>query len=140
MVNTASLAGLTSPGMLGPYNVTKHWGGDDVGDPVSRPRGRRLPGGRVGPLPRLRPDPDRRVRPNRPEWAPAAAVPRASNSRVSSATGGRGNQPADVAEKVLYAVRHNRFYIITHDDTPAMVETRLRDIIEGRNPSGAPIG
>jgi hypothetical protein len=51
-----------------------------------------------------------------------------------------GIDPADVAQKVLDAVRTNRFYILTHEDTPAMVETRLQDIIQGRNPTGAPIG
>jgi hypothetical protein len=51
-----------------------------------------------------------------------------------------GIDPIDVAEKILYAVRNNRFYIITHEDTHAMVETRMRDILEERNPSGAPIG
>ena len=35
--------------------------GDDVGDPLSRPRGHRISGRRVGPLSRLRPDPHRRI-------------------------------------------------------------------------------
>ena len=51
-----------------------------------------------------------------------------------------GIDPTIVAQKVLYAVRVNRFYILTHDDTRAMVETRLQDILKGRSPSDAPIG
>jgi hypothetical protein len=51
-----------------------------------------------------------------------------------------GIQAADVADQVLDAVQNNRFYILTHDDTQAMVEIRLRDILDDRNPSSAPIG
>ena len=51
-----------------------------------------------------------------------------------------GMPAADVAEKVLYAVRNNHFYILTHEETPAMVEIRMRDILEDRNPSSAPLG
>ncbi len=141
VVNTASLAGLTSPGMLGPYNVTKH-----AVVTMSETLYRDLDaiGSRVG-VSVLCPgfvrtgiaDSDR----NRPDWAPAAVAPPAEALQgvVRDLVAG-GIDPAGVAEKVLDAVRANRFYILTHDDTPAMVETRMRDILEGRNPSGAPIG
>jgi short-subunit dehydrogenase len=78
---------------------------------------------------------------NRPPWAPAEARPEgealqgAVRNLVAS-----GISPSQVAEQVLDAVRTNRFYIITHDDTFAMVETRLRDILGGLSPSAAPIG
>ena len=78
---------------------------------------------------------------NRPSWAPAADLPQAAEFQgVVRSLVAAGIEPTDVAEKVLSAVRNNRFYIITHDDTHAMVETRMRDILEERNPSGAPIG
>jgi short-subunit dehydrogenase len=78
---------------------------------------------------------------NRPDWAPAAERPEGVEFQgvVRHLVAG-GIDANDVAEKVLDAVRNNRFYILTHDDTPAMVETRMRDILDGRNPSSAPIG
>jgi NAD(P)-dependent dehydrogenase (short-subunit alcohol dehydrogenase family) len=140
VVNTASLAGLTSPGMLGPYNVTKHsvvtmsetlyrdlqFAGSTVGVSVLCP----------GFVQTRIADSDR----NRPDWAPAAAAPEGVEFQgvVRNLVAG-GIEPADVAQKVLYAVRNSRFYIITHDDSHAMVETRMRDILDDRNPSAAPI-
>jgi NAD(P)-dependent dehydrogenase (short-subunit alcohol dehydrogenase family) len=141
VVNTASLAGLTSPGMLGPYNVTKH---SVVTMSETLYRDLDMIGSRVG-VSVLCPgfvqtriaESDR----NRPDWAPAAALPQGVEFQgvVRHLVAG-GIEASDVAEKVLDAVRNNRFYILTHDDTPAMVEIRMRDIIEERNPSGAPIG
>jgi NAD(P)-dependent dehydrogenase (short-subunit alcohol dehydrogenase family) len=141
VVNTASLAGLTSPGMLGPYNATKH---AVVTMSETLYRDLQAIGSRVG-VSVLCPgfvqtriaESDR----NRPDWAPAAPVPQGVEFQgvVRNLISG-GIKPADVAEKVLYAVRNNRFYIVTHDETQAMVEIRMRDILEDRNPSSAPIG
>lgn len=141
VVNTASLAGLTSPGMLGPYNVTKH---SVVTLSETLYRDLEAIGSRVG-VSVLCPgfvqtriaESDR----NRPAWAPAAVLPQGVELQgVVRNLVAAGIDPTDVAEKILYAVRNNRFYIITHEDTHAMVETRMRDILEERNPSGAPIG
>ncbi|HVC70564.1 MAG TPA: SDR family NAD(P)-dependent oxidoreductase [Acidimicrobiales bacterium] len=141
VVNTASLAGLTSPAMLGPYNVTKHSVvtlsetlyrdlaafGSPVGVSVL------CPGFvRTGIA-----ESDR----NRPDWAPASTLPEGVEFQgVVRNLVASGIAPAEVADQVIDAVRHNRFYIITHPDTFAMVETRLRDILAERNPSDAPIG
>jgi NAD(P)-dependent dehydrogenase (short-subunit alcohol dehydrogenase family) len=141
VVNTASLAGLTSPGLMGPYNVTKHavvtlsetlyrdlgFLGSPVGVSVLCPGFVQT---RIAESER-----------NRPHWAPATPLPQAEGFHgVVSGLVAAGIKPAAVAEKVMDAVRHDRFYILTHDDTAAMVETRMRDIIDGRNPSNAPIG
>jgi NAD(P)-dependent dehydrogenase (short-subunit alcohol dehydrogenase family) len=141
VVNTASLAGLTSPGLLGPYNVTKHAvvtmsetlyrdlavAGSPVGVSVL------CPGFvRTGIA-----ESDR----NRPDWAPATTVPEGVEFQgVVRNLVASGIEPGDVAAQVIDAVRHDRFYVITHPDTFAMVETRLRDILAERNPSDAPIG
>lgn len=142
VVNTASLAGLTSPGLLAPYNVTKH---AVVTLSETLYRDLAMVGAAVG-VSVLCPGfvqtgiahSDR----NRPAWAPApppigdaAAFQEGMDAFVDS-----GMDPGRVAEMVLEAVRTDRFYIITHDDSPAMVETRLRDIIDGRSPSGTPLG
>jgi NAD(P)-dependent dehydrogenase (short-subunit alcohol dehydrogenase family) len=141
VVNTASLAGLTSPAFLGPYNVTKH---SVVTMSETLYRDLMITGTGVG-VSVLCPgfvrtgiaESDR----NRPDWAPAETQPEAElfhgvvRDLVAS-----GISASQVADQVLDAVRTNRFYIITHDDTFAMVETRLRDILGGGNPSNAPIG
>jgi NAD(P)-dependent dehydrogenase (short-subunit alcohol dehydrogenase family) len=141
VVNTASLAGLTSPGMLGPYNVTKH---SVVTMSETLYRDLAAVGSPVG-VSVLCPgfvrtgiaESDR----NRPAWAPAPDVPEGVEFQgVVRNLVASGIQPTDVAAQVIDAVRKNRFYIITHPDTFAMVETRLRDILAERNPSDAPIG
>jgi short-subunit dehydrogenase len=140
VVNTASLAGLTSPSMLGPYNVTKH---SVVTLSETLYRDLEAVGSKVG-VSVLCPgfvqtgiaESDR----NRPDWAPAVTAPQSVELQaVVRALVAAGLDPTDVAEKVIDAVRHDRFYIITHEDTHAMVETRMQDILDERNPSGAPI-
>jgi NAD(P)-dependent dehydrogenase (short-subunit alcohol dehydrogenase family) len=141
VVNTASLAGLTSPAFLGPYNVTKH---SVVTMSETLYRDLMISGPGVG-VSVLCPgfvrtgiaESDR----NRPDWAPAETRPEAELFQgVVRDLVASGISASQVADQVLDAVRTNRFYIITHDDTFAMVETRLRDILGGGNPSNAPIG
>ncbi|HXQ76438.1 MAG TPA: SDR family NAD(P)-dependent oxidoreductase [Acidimicrobiales bacterium] len=140
VVNTASLAGLTSPGMLGPYNVTKH---SVVTMSETLSRDLEAVGSRVGVSVLCPGFVQTRIAEserNRPDGAPVDLQPQGVEFQgVVRNLVATGIKPSEVAEKVLYAVRHNRFYIITHDDTHAMVETRMRDILEERNPSGAPI-
>ncbi len=141
VVNTASLAGLTSPGMLGPYNVTKH---SVVTMSETLYRDLDAVGSRVGVSVLCPGFVQTRIAEserNRPDWAPADLQAQGVEFHgVVRNLVAAGIRPSAVAEKVIYAVRHNRFYIITHDDTHAMVETRMHDILEERNPSGAPIG
>ena len=137
-VNTASLAGLISVPGIGPYNVSKHavvtlsetllgelqGAGSQVGVSVLCPGFVKT---RIFEPERHRPD----------GWeAPAEADPEAAKLReamleqvLASAL-----DPEDVAGRVLAAVREQRFYILTHDRTPGLVERRMRAIVEGRNP------
>ena len=137
VVNTASMAGLTSPGFMGPYNATKHAvttisetlyrdlraTGSSVGVSVLCPGFVRTG---IGESER-----------NRPHWAPGPEL---------DATGGAlqqllrdlvagGIEPSSVAERVIEAVRTDTFYILTHDDSRPMVAARLRAILDGRPPS-----
>jgi short-subunit dehydrogenase len=50
-----------------------------------------------------------------------------------------GLPPEQVAGAVVDAIRDERFYIITHEETNARVSTRLDDIIAGRNPTLQPL-
>jgi NAD(P)-dependent dehydrogenase (short-subunit alcohol dehydrogenase family) len=141
VVNTASLAGLTSPGLLGPYNVTKH-AVVTMSETLYRDlRAFASPVGVSVLCPGFVQTRIAESERNRPDWAPAAQRPEGAELQgvVSTLVAG-GIQATDVAEQVLEAVRHNRFYILTHDETQAMVEIRLRDILDDRNPSSAPIG
>ena len=136
VVNTASIAGLTSAGFLGPYNATKHavvaisetlvkdlqTMGSPVGVSVLCP----------GFVQTRIAESDR----NRPGWAPdreggdAAELRSAVQTMVDS-----GIAPTLVAERVLEAVRNDTFYILTHPELMAEIERRFEDIMQGRPPS-----
>jgi NAD(P)-dependent dehydrogenase (short-subunit alcohol dehydrogenase family) len=141
VVVTGSMAGLTSPPFLGPYNATKHAvvtmsetlvkdlavKGSPVGVSVLCPG---FVNTKIGESER-----------NRPSWAP----PKETDSFKQVSELGRqmlaaGMDPAQVAEAVFDAVRHNRFYILTHPDMAMpMVASRMHDILEGRTPQFAPM-
>jgi len=44
-----------------------------------------------------------------------------------------------VAAAVLEAIREERFYVITREETKAIVRVRMEDILEGRNPTPQPL-
>jgi short-subunit dehydrogenase len=46
-----------------------------------------------------------------------------------------GLPPAEVAGAVVDAIRADRFYILTHEDTRERVRSRMEDILEARNPT-----
>lgn len=50
-----------------------------------------------------------------------------------------GIEPADVADQVFDAVVANRFYIITHQNSKAMVKVRMDDILLERPPTLFPV-
>jgi NAD(P)-dependent dehydrogenase (short-subunit alcohol dehydrogenase family) len=49
-----------------------------------------------------------------------------------------GLPPEKVAEHVVEAIREERFYILTHEDTKVRVRARMEDILASRNPSLQP--
>ena len=137
VVNTASIAGLTTAPFIGPYNATKQAvvaisetlykdleaaGVSGVGVSVLCPgfvQTRIADAGR-----------------NRPDWAPAREVENAEEVRATIRDLVEGGiPPAVVAEQVLDAVRQGTFYILTHPDLRAAIQTRFDDIVEGRSPS-----
>jgi NAD(P)-dependent dehydrogenase (short-subunit alcohol dehydrogenase family) len=137
VVNTASIAGLTSAPFLGPYNASKQAvvaisetlykdlharGVTGVGVSVLCPgfvQTRIAESGR-----------------NRPTWAPERQVEGAEELRgaIAGMVDG-GIPPALVAARVLDAVRTDTFYILTHPELDAAIRTRFDDILEGRPPS-----
>jgi NAD(P)-dependent dehydrogenase (short-subunit alcohol dehydrogenase family) len=142
VVNTASIAGLTTAPFLGPYNATKQAvvaisetlfkdlqaaGVSGVGVSVLCPgfvRTRIAESGR-----------------NRPAWAPEPEAEGAESMRtvISDMIAG-GISPETVAEKVLDAVRTNTFYIRTHPELDAAIATRFAEILETRPPTITVLG
>jgi NAD(P)-dependent dehydrogenase (short-subunit alcohol dehydrogenase family) len=136
VVNTASIAGLATAGFLGPYNATKQ---AVVAISETLFKDLQSVAARVG-VSVLCPgfvqtriaESDR----NRPAWAPEREVEGATELRAAvQQMVGAGIAAEAVADRVLEAVRTNTFYILTHPELTAALETRFEDIIEGRSPT-----
>ncbi len=137
VVNTASIAGLTTAPFLGPYNATKQAvvaisetlykdlqtaGVTGVGVSVLCP----------GFVQTRIAESDR----NRPAWAPDRELVGAPEMRAAvQAMVDGGIPPAAVADRVFDAVRTGTFYILTHPQLNDALRTRFDDILEGRPPS-----
>lgn len=144
VVNTASMAGLTSNAGMGPYNASKHavvtisetlglelsMTHPEVGVTVLCP-------GWV----RTRINRSERNRPPRTDRSTAA-----SNSAGVGAGDGdglrsiidqlieSGLEPDDIADSVVDAIRSNRFYVLTHPDWQSQVTQRVERIVAGEPP------
>jgi NAD(P)-dependent dehydrogenase (short-subunit alcohol dehydrogenase family) len=46
-----------------------------------------------------------------------------------------GMPPAEIAERVIQAIREERFYVLPHDEIKPAIEARVRNLLEGRNPA-----
>lgn len=131
IVNTASVAGLFSAPFMGPYNVSKY-GVVALSETMSAEL--QMAGSEVG------------VSVLCPSWVRTNIATAARNKPggppVDADALGEivqkfiddGIDPDAVATQVVDAVRQNRFWIITHDDTPAGVRRRAASIVEGTPP------
>lgn len=138
IVNTASMAGLLSTPNMGVYNVTKH---AVVALSETLYQDLRLVTGQIGAsvlCPYFVPTGIGESHRNRP---PGLRGQRATRSqRVSHAMIGKAIESgkvsaAEVAQFVFDAVREDRFYVYSHPQALGGVQTRLEDIVQGRNPS-----
>jgi NAD(P)-dependent dehydrogenase (short-subunit alcohol dehydrogenase family) len=78
---------------------------------------------------------------NRPAHLRTAATtgPEAELVRKAISEGvARGIPPAKIADRVLDAIREERFYVLAEDDWRRAAEVRLEDLRLGRNPTLAP--
>lgn len=144
IVNTASMAGLTSPPFMAVYNVAKHGvvalteslhgdlavvGAAGVGTSVLCPGWVRT---RIHEAARNRPDAD---------GGPTDVGPGAVDAPVFTQVVGQliagGLDPDDVAAMVVDAIRTRRFYVLTHPDWTPMIADRMDRILDGRNPAVA---
>lgn len=145
VVNTASVAGLSSPPMLGPYNASKHavvtisetlraelgmLADGDFGVTVVCPGWVRT---RIADSERNRPDelrnPETEDSPSRDEVAGAL------DSALET-----GMEPEELAEMVEQAVRDERLYVLTVDDWTPMLRERLETFVAEVDPPGAAAG
>ncbi|MEW6268665.1 MAG: SDR family NAD(P)-dependent oxidoreductase [Thermodesulfobacteriota bacterium] len=137
VVNTASMAGLTSNAGSGVYNVSKH-GVVTLSETLYRDLAAR--GARVG-VSLLCPsfvatsilDSARNRQREVGGDATRAPAPSADARRRIV----RGLAPSEVAERVVDAIRAERFWVLTHPETVDRVRRRLEDVVAGRNPGPA---
>ena len=142
VVNTASIAGLTSTPGLGSYNVAKHGvvtlsetlfhelrgEGRGVGVSVLCPA---FVNTRIYDSDRNAPQALRQEQ-DGADAMQATAVRDFIKSAVES-----GIDPAEVARQVFDAVQSNRFYILTHPASVAWVKNRVDRIVEGGDPASS---
>jgi NAD(P)-dependent dehydrogenase (short-subunit alcohol dehydrogenase family) len=137
VVNTASIAGLTSAPMMGPYNVSKH-GVVTLSETLSGELALHgspvkvsvlCPGWvntRIHEADRNRPP---ELQQDNPDNTMADMGRQMLESLVAS-----GLPPSEVTSRVVDAIREERFYILTHPEMMPMVEKRMEDILQGRTP------
>ncbi len=137
VVNTSSMAGLSSAPMMGAYAIAKygvvalsetlalemHLAGNDVGVSVLCPA---LVATRIADSDRNMPDEVRS------QLTHQAVDQQMKDKMTQSVAGGIGVDI--VADAVLDAVRNDQFWIITHADKKAGILQRARDIVAGVNP------
>ncbi|CAN5859309.1 SDR family NAD(P)-dependent oxidoreductase [soil metagenome] len=142
VVNTASMAGLTSPPFMGPYNASKHAvvtisetlfsdlavvQADGVGVSVLCPGWVNT---RIGESRRNRPS-DAADPPSHDE-APEEldAVASVLTTMVAS-----GMAPAEIADRVVDAISKRQLYVLTHPDMKPAIEARVQRILAEEDPS-----
>jgi len=148
IVNTASMAGLTSPAFMSPYNVSKHavvtmsesmyveleMLHPEVGISVLCPGWVQT---RINESDRNQPD----------DVAAAQAAAEAADGGVPVDAAqlkamidgfvAEGIRPAVVADMVVSAIEERRFYILTHPEWQSMVRDRVERMLGGENPTMA---
>jgi NAD(P)-dependent dehydrogenase (short-subunit alcohol dehydrogenase family) len=140
IVNTASMAGLVNPPNMGVYNASKHavvalsetlyqdlaLVTEQISASVLCPYF--VPTG-IAMSHRNRPK-DAAVRAAKPSKSQMIA-----NAMLNKAVEGGRVTAAEVAKRVFDAVSARQFYIYSHPEALAGVQTRMEDILQGRNPT-----
>jgi len=138
IVNTASMAALTSGPYAGPYAMTKH---AVLGLSETLHHELRMAGAPVG-VSVLCPEAIRTgiatSERNRPADVGDAAADTAAGALVREAlatTTAAGLSPDVMADRIEAAIRTDRFYVLGEDDWRRCCDVRLEDIRLGRNPT-----
>jgi NAD(P)-dependent dehydrogenase (short-subunit alcohol dehydrogenase family) len=141
VVNTASMAGLTAAAGWGIYSVTKH-GVVNLSESLYydlKERGAKIkasvlcPGvvnTRIVDAARNRPD----VIQNQ-SGAPTPSHTDSAAERFARRALERGLSPQHVAGQVFDSIREEKFYILTNPDWKPLVQQRVENILQDRNPA-----
>lgn len=133
IVNTASEAGLVTNSVLGMYCATKH---AVVGLSESLWRELHPMGVGVSCLcPNLVKTRIFQSERNRPFEAELTATQNAIMTPMREMITARGMAPSEAASHVVSAITEDRFWVFTHDITPAAAAVRFADIEARRNPT-----
>jgi NAD(P)-dependent dehydrogenase (short-subunit alcohol dehydrogenase family) len=139
IVNTASMAGLLNPPMMGPYNVSKH---AVVSLTESLYQDLSLVTQQVGCsvlCPYFVPTGIATAHRNRPvelaNEAPPTLSQRVSRALSEKAVNSGKISAQEVAAMVFDAIRDDQFYIFSHPHALGAVKTRAEDIVTPRNPT-----
>jgi NAD(P)-dependent dehydrogenase (short-subunit alcohol dehydrogenase family) len=139
IVNSASMAGLTNPPIMGVYNVSKH---AVVSLSETLYQDLSLVSDQVSAsvlCPYFVPTAITDSKRNRPAELSSAAKPTKSQmigeAMSSKAVGSGKVSAAMVAQYVFDAMREGRFYVYSHPQALAPVQTRLDDVMQSRNPT-----
>ena len=139
IVNTASMAGLLNAPNMGVYNVSKH---AVVALSETLYQDLRLVTDRIGAsvlCPFFVPTGITRSARNRPaDLQPSEQKTQSqivAQAMSDKAVGSGRVSAAQVAQFVVDAVREGRFYIYSHPHALRSVQTRMEDIVTGRNPT-----
>lgn len=138
VVNTASVAGILSPPLMGVYNVSKH-GVVALSETLFHDL--RSVGARLGVsvlCPAFVPTGIHRSERSRPgalrnEAAPTASMLAAQAATEKAVTSGRIG-PTEVARLTFQAIAENRFYVVTHPKIMPSVRLRCEDVATLGNP------
>ena len=138
IVNTASMAGLLTPPNMGIYNVSKH---AVVSLTETLYQDLSLVTDQIGAsllCPYFVATGINHSERNRPENRPAeelTASQKIGQAMTDKAVSSGKVSAAEVAQKVFDAVAANQFYIYSHPQALGAVQTRMEDVVQGRNPS-----
>jgi NAD(P)-dependent dehydrogenase (short-subunit alcohol dehydrogenase family) len=137
IVNTASMAGLLSKPNMGAYNVSKH---AVVALSETLYQDLALVSDRVSAsvlCPYFVPTAIHESQRRRPAAERQALThsQRVAQAMTDKAVAGGKVTAAQVAQCVFDALRARRFYIYSHPQALSMVQVRLDDVVQGRNPS-----
>lgn len=141
VVNTASIAGLVSPPGLAVYAASKH-AVVTLSECLAHDlAAAKAPVGVTVICPGFVKTGIASSYRNRPkdlkEWNPLAPVYGAKVAEIIAAS---TVSAADVAAATIAAIRADRFYVLTHPDTPAGIRARLEAIADGAAPAVPKIG
>ena len=138
IVNTASMAGLLNAPNMGIYNVSKHAVVSMTETLFQDLALVEAPIGSTVVCPYFVPtgiSQSHRNAPAEVSGAPRTASMQAQQLMSQKAVGSGKVTAADFAATVFEAIKDGRFYVFSHPHALGNVETRMKDIVEMRNPS-----